>query len=78
MIKSILRTEIRYSTLCRNTGTSKKYDVVMNKGLLSMAGMYIKDALGLKDDPLTGTLKDKKICIVTDATVAPLYGEKEP
>lgn len=60
-----------------SVSASKKYDVVMNKGLLSMAGMYIKDALGLKDDPLTGTLKDKKICIVTDATVAPLYGEKD-
>ena len=60
-----------------SVSASKEYDVIMSRGLLSAAGMYIKDALGLKTPPLTGTLKDKKICVVTDAVVAPLYGEKE-
>ena len=41
-----------------------------------MTGMYVKDALGLQDDPITGKLKNKKICIVTDETVDPLYGRE--
>ena len=56
---------------------SKKYDVIMHQGILNMAGFYIKESLSLKDDPLTGKLKNKKICIVTDATVNQLYGQPE-
>lgn len=58
---------------------SKKYRVLMEKGLLSKAGEHIKTALKLKEDPETGKLKNKKICIVTDKNVDPLYaGEKQP
>lgn len=59
-----------------SVSASKEYDVIMSRGLLSSAGMYIKDALNLKDDPITGTLKNKKICIVTDTNVNPLYADK--
>lgn len=56
---------------------SKDYDVVLEKGILSSAGTQIREALDLKGDPLTGKLKDKKICIVTDARVNELYGQHE-
>ena len=49
-----------------HVAASRQYDVILNKGILSMTGMYVKDALGLQDDPVTGKLKNKKICIVTD------------
>ena len=59
-----------------HVAASRQYDVILNKGILSMTGMYVKDALGLQDDPITGKLKNKKICIVTDETVDPLYGRE--
>ena len=59
-----------------HVAASRQYEVILNRGILSMAGMYVKDALGLEDDPVTGKLKNKKICIVTDATVDPLYGRE--
>lgn len=59
-----------------HVAASRQYDVILNKGILSMTGMYVKDALSLQDDPITGKLKNKKICIVTDETVDPLYGRE--
>ena len=59
-----------------HVAASRQYDVILNRGILSMAGMYVKDALGLEDNPVTGKLKNKKICIVTDITVEPLYGRE--
>ncbi|MBQ0078294.1 MAG: 3-dehydroquinate synthase [Eubacterium sp.] len=56
---------------------SRDYDVVMNPGILQHSGFYIKESLGLKDDPLTGKLEGKKICIVTDATVNQLYAQPD-
>ena len=43
-----------------HVAASRQYDVILNKGILSMTGMYVKDALGLQDDPITGKLKNKK------------------
>ena len=43
----------------------------MQRGALTDAGEYIKKALGLPE------IKEKKICIVTDANVDPLYGQTE-
>ena len=40
-----------------HVAASRQYDVILNKGILSMTGMYVKDALGLQDDPITGKLK---------------------
>ena len=50
---------------------SRKYDVIMQRGALSDAGTYIMQALGLAE------VKQKKICIVTDANVDVLYGQPE-
>ena len=33
-----------------HVAASQQYDVILNKGILSMTGMYVKDALGLQDD----------------------------
>lgn len=60
---------------------SRKYDVMMEHGALAKAGGYICEALGLggagvsmeSDSPAAG----KKACIVTDANVDKLYGQKE-
>ncbi|MDO5113932.1 MAG: 3-dehydroquinate synthase [Planctomycetia bacterium] len=52
---------------------SKPYDVLMSPGLLAAAGTHIKYALGLKGDPTTGKIENRRICIVTDSTVEPLY-----
>ncbi|MDO4545494.1 MAG: 3-dehydroquinate synthase [Bacillota bacterium] len=52
---------------------SKPYDVLMSPGLLAAAGTHIKYALGLKGDPTTGKVENRRICIVTDSTVEPLY-----
>ena len=46
-----------------HVAASRQYDVILNKGILSMTGMYVKDALGLQDDPITGKLKNKKITV---------------
>ena len=46
-----------------HVAASRQYDVILNKGILSMTGMYVKDALGLQDAPITGKLKNKKICM---------------
>lgn len=54
---------------------SNKYDVKMAPGLLSDAGTHIKNAL-FSDDAITHEIASKKkICIVTDNIVAPLYAE---
>ena len=39
---------------------SREYNVIMEQGLLTESGSYIKETLGLAE------IKDKKICIVTD------------
>ncbi len=44
---------------------SRKYDVLMEHGALAKAGEYIGDAAG------------RKLCIVTDANVDVLYGQKD-
>lgn len=59
-----------------SVSASKKYDVIMDKGIFAEAGSYIKKALGMDKKNLSNPLNTKKICIVTDATVAPLYAEK--
>ena len=56
---------------------SKDYNVIINRGSLGNLGQHVKDAMGLKTDPLTGKLAGKKICIVTDSTVDRLYGQSE-
>ena len=45
---------------------SKTYDVLTGSGLLPRAGAYIRQALGEKV---------RKICVVTDSNVAPLYSD---
>ena len=60
-----------------SVSASKNYNVIMDQGLLSLAGSYIKDALHMREDPVTKKISNKKICIVTDATVNSLYGMKE-
>ena len=30
-----------------HVAASRQYDVILNKGILSMTGMYVKDALGV-------------------------------
>lgn len=56
---------------------SKKYRVRMAQGILGEAGTHIKEALNLKEDPETGKVKNKKICIVTDRNVDPLYAGED-
>ena len=54
-----------------HVSTSKKYDVIMKKGALSQAAGLMADA------GITGTATKEnaqKLCIVTDRTVAGLYG----
>ena len=54
---------------------SKEYDVIMDKGILSAAGSYVREALCGSDNDT----EKKKICIITDATVNPLYaGTDQP
>ena len=48
---------------------SREYNVIMGQGLLAEAGSYIKNALELAE------IKNKKICIVTDTNVDPLYSK---
>ena len=57
-----------------SVSASKNYNVIMQKGLLASASDYIKEALALKSDPVTGKISSKKLCIITDATVDALYG----
>lgn len=45
---------------------SKTYEVLTGSGLLSQAGSHIRQALGEKV---------RKICIVTDSNVDPLYSD---
>ncbi|HIU26664.1 MAG TPA: 3-dehydroquinate synthase [Candidatus Copromorpha excrementigallinarum] len=55
---------------------SRRYHVLMGKGLLSSGGELIKNALS----PVPGRedSRDKrKICVITDENVAPLYGEPD-
>lgn len=54
-----------------SVSASRKYNVIMEKGLLALAGLHIKEALG----PATGKVENKKICIVTDANVDSIYGK---
>lgn len=62
-----------------SVSASRKYDVIMKDGLLSSASDYIKEALEVKCDPVTGKIVGKKLCIVTDANVDLLYGaEHQP
>ena len=44
---------------------SRKYDVLMEHGILGNTGGYIKNAEG------------RKICIITDTNVDELYGKQE-
>lgn len=46
---------------------SRKYDVLMEHGILSQAGQYISNVSGSTS---------RKICIVSDTTVSELYGQK--
>lgn len=55
---------------------SKKYDVLMEKGILKYAGAHIRNALGISESAPRGD-HGKKICIVTDAVVNPLYAGAE-
>jgi len=48
---------------------SKEYEVIMDKNILNMSGSYIKEALDLEK------ISNKKLCIITDANVDPLYSE---
>lgn len=52
---------------------SKKYNVIMEEGILSEAGKRIVQELGLAADPVNGKIRHQKICIVTDKTVDKLY-----
>ena len=56
---------------------SRNYDVIMQPGILREASSRIIDALKLTPDPNTVKINNKKICIVTDETVAGLYGGKD-
>lgn len=56
---------------------SKNYNVIMAPNALQTAGEYIKDAFDLHTDPITGKIRSKKLCIITDANVDELYGKKE-
>ena len=53
-----------------SVNASRKYDVIMEHGMLGRTGGYIRDALG--KDP-----SSVKLCIVTDETVDRLYGGED-
>lgn len=53
-----------------SVNASRKYDVIMDHGLLGRTGAYIRDVLG--KDP-----SSVKLCIVTDETVGRLYGGED-
>ena len=55
---------------------SRTYDVILEPGALGSAGTYLRAALGMSADPAEGP-QHKKLCIVTDANVNPLYGKQE-
>ena len=51
---------------------SKNYHVLMDRGLLSAAGAYVKKAASPFSDEGAGK---RKICVITDENVAGLYGK---
>lgn len=51
---------------------SKNYHVLMDRGLLSAAGAYVKKAANPISDEAAGK---RKICVITDENVAGLYGK---
>ncbi len=53
-----------------SVNASRKYDVIMEHGMLGRTGRYIRDVLG--KDP-----SSVKLCIVTDETVDRLYGGED-
>ena len=61
--------------------TSRKYDVVMERGALAKAGAYICEALAKgslqPEEGFSPDAKGHKICIITDANVDKLYGQEE-
>ncbi len=70
-----------------SVSASRNYDVIMERGALAHAGEYVKAALGLHaaaDDTATRNIGfaekptlGKKLCIITDANVDRLYGQRE-
>ena len=57
---------------------SRKYDVIMEEGSLKKAGEYICQVLfSSADGSPSKAPEGKKICIITDATVDKLYGQKD-
>lgn len=55
---------------------SKEYDVILKAGLLSEAGRQIRRDLEQRRGP-TGLLHCRRVCVVSDETVAALYGGKD-
>lgn len=60
-----------------SVSASKKYQVIMEEGILSEAGRMIVEELDLKKDPVSGRTEHKKICVVTDETVNALYAGED-
>lgn len=56
-----------------HVNASKAYDVILKAGLLSEAGRFIRSDLEQRRGH-AGLLRSRRICVVTDQTVANLYG----
>lgn len=53
-----------------SVNASRKYEIIMEPGLLEHGADHIREALGREP-------ADTRLCIVTDETVAGLYGSRE-
>ena len=59
-----------------HVNASKEYDVILKAGVLSEAGALIREDLSRRRGT-AGILRSRRICIVTDETVADLYGGQQ-